>query len=386
MSMPDSSMISAMSKFLDVRALRSAVAELRPEFGELLRETQDGVPVLALDVNEQNRVVVALVRARVRRDTSVRMWMIDDGRPGSRSSFWPQETGPAVLAGAVVARVDSVVRGRHPSSPWRWDEPAASPITALADALAERGVPVELVVGMNRWITRVVDGVDPEVKHVSESAGQLLHVAATDPAETLEVALRPVLGWTLDRVLPGPAPLDIGRLLTERPGPSPGVKPGDVDIEQLAEAVDRALGTHGSRDSHLFPSTDQTAQIPPVLSRGELDVAATVALWLRWLGYTDAIDMPTQRGAPIVTASGASVGIRTATTPAGLSVVQRLVGVAAVANRQPVLFSASGYTKTAVEWADRAAMVLFSLDLSDGQVWPESVEAKSLFPPRPGRL
>jgi hypothetical protein len=167
--------------------------------------------------------------------------MIDDGRPGNKASFWFHGRRPAVLAEAVVAWVDAAVSGRDPASPWRWGEALTSPLTELADVLTERGALVTVVVAHNRCIASF-DGPDLGLRHVPDSAGQFLRVLRDDPKGALEVALRPTLGWTLERILPRHAArLDLGQLLTGMTTRSPGVRQHNTDIEQLADAVIRML-------------------------------------------------------------------------------------------------------------------------------------------------
>jgi hypothetical protein len=241
MSFPPSSFIGDMEIHLEIAAVESAVLTLRPELAGCVRTPEAGRPLLSFDVSDDQPVAVGLVRGSARAGSSWQAWMIDDGRPGNRAGFWFLGTRPAVLAEAVVAWVDAAVSGRDPASPWRWGETLTSPLTKLADALTERGALVTAVVAHNRCIASF-DGPDLGLRHVPDSAGQFLQVLRDDPKAALQVALRPTLGWTLERTLAEHAArLDPGQLLTGTTTLSPGVRQDDTDIEQLADAVIRVL-------------------------------------------------------------------------------------------------------------------------------------------------
>lgn len=182
MSFPDGSLIRDMAMFLDTSALESAVLELRPELAGCVRTPEAGRPLLSFEVADDRRVVAGLVNGSGRRGLRLSAWMIADGGRGSRASFWFQGTKAAVLAKAVVARVDAVLGGKHPASPWRWDEASSSPLTELADELTMRGAPVALVVAHNRCVAEF-DGADLRLRRAPDSAGHFLEVVPDDREE-----------------------------------------------------------------------------------------------------------------------------------------------------------------------------------------------------------
>jgi len=115
MSSPPSWFVSEMAVFLDVKAVESAVLDLRPDFAGSIHEPEVGRPLLSFDVADHHRVVVGLVRGGKSGRSPMRAWMIEDGRPGNRASWWPRGTRSGVLAEAVVARIDAVVRKGNPA-------------------------------------------------------------------------------------------------------------------------------------------------------------------------------------------------------------------------------------------------------------------------------
>lgn len=239
--------VSDMSIYLDVRAVESALLALRPELAGRVKEPEAGRPVLSVDVSGRP-VVVALIRGSVQGGSYCRAWMISGGF-GDDDSFWFHRTQPAVLAQAVVARVDAVLTGHQLASPWRWDEASTSPLTELADALDELGVAVTGVVAHNRCVA-IVTGVELGLQLAPDSAGHYLDIVGDDRPEALRVSLRPKVGWTLERTLPGQAArLDLGRLLTGTATSAPGVAPDSTELEQIAQAVFRVLQSDPAQDA-----------------------------------------------------------------------------------------------------------------------------------------
>ncbi len=247
--------VSDMSIYLDVRAVESALLALRPELAGRVHEPEAGRPVLSVDVAGRP-VVVALVRGCVQSGSYFRAWMISSGL-GDHDSLWFHRTQPALLAQAVAARVDAVLRGGRLASPWRWDEASRSPLTDLADALDKGGAAVTEVVAHNRCVA-TVEGPSLELRHAPDTAGHYLRIVADDREEALLMALRPTPGWTLDRTLPGHAArLDLGRLLTGTTASAPGVPQDGTRTEQLAEAVFRVLYSDPAHDEFTLPSPRQ---------------------------------------------------------------------------------------------------------------------------------
>ncbi len=237
--------VSDMSIYLDVRAVESALLDLRPELAGLIHEPEAGRPLLTVDAGRP--VVVALVRGGAQSGSSFRSWMISGGF-GVHDSFWFHRTQPAVLAQAVAARVDAVLTGRQLVSPWRWDEASISPLTELADALDALGVAVTEVVAHNRCVATVT-GIELALQHAPDTAGHYLDIVGDDRPEALRVSLRSEQGWTLERTLPGHAArLQLGRLLTETTTSTAGLAQNSTEIKQIAEAVFRVLESDPAQD------------------------------------------------------------------------------------------------------------------------------------------
>lgn len=112
MSFPPSSVIRDMKVFLEMAAVESAVLKLRPELAGRVRAPEAGRPVLSIDLSDGLRVVIGLVRES---GSSLLEWMVEDGRPGHHGTIWPRGTRSAVLAQAVVDRVDTVACGEDPA-------------------------------------------------------------------------------------------------------------------------------------------------------------------------------------------------------------------------------------------------------------------------------
>ncbi len=375
------SSVSNMSIFLDVRAIESTVLELRPEMVGRVREVEAGRPLLSFEVAGLH-VVAGLVGETPRGGITLRAWMVTGGS-GDRTSFWLYRTDPRILARAVVARIDATRSNRGLASPWRSDEATRSPLTDLPDALDAGGAPVTEVVAHNRCVA-TVEGPNLELRHAPDTAGHYLQIVANDREEVLRVALRPTLGWTLDRTLPThTARLDLGRLLTRTTTSAPGVPQDGPGIDQLAEAVLRVLDSDAEHDEFTLPSPQRPVQSPPDDPDDELDVAQTVARWLRWFGFQDASPVATKKGHPAVHASHASPEIRISASPVGIGAIQRLAGVASVDHTQPIMFSSTGYTKNAVAWADKAGVALFLLDDLFGGLQQVNAVANAMRSPLP---
>lgn len=98
--------------------------------------------------------------------------------------------------------------------------------------------------------------------------------------------------------------------------------------------------------------------------RSPRDAETNAARWMRHLGFSDA--EPTAVGADEgidVAARHAVAQVKAMMTPVGRPDVQNLAGVAAVEGKLGIFFSLSGYTKQAIDWAERAGVALFDFDL-----------------------
>lgn len=104
------------------------------------------------------------------------------------------------------------------------------------------------------------------------------------------------------------------------------------------------------------------------------------AEYLRQMGYRDVRRVPDGPDGGIdVRGSGICGQVKFWSSPVGIGEVQRLRGAAGPA--VAAFFSYSGYTKSAVEWADTNEVALFSFD-EQANVKPENSRASQLRLPR----
>jgi hypothetical protein len=84
-----------------------------------------------------------------------------------------------------------------------------------------------------------------------------------------------------------------------------------------------------------------------------------------YFGYADA---QLCRGGPDagidISSTDAVAQVKAGETPTGRPVVQQLSGIAGQVGKRPVLFTVSGVTDEAREWADKAGIALFQLSLA----------------------
>jgi len=77
--------------------------------------------------------------------------------------------------------------------------------------------------------------------------------------------------------------------------------------------------------------------------------------------------------------------VKAGASPTGRPVVQQIYGAATLDGKDAYLFTIGGYTDDAREWADRAEIALFQLDLS-GDVRPHNGAARAVYAEAEGRL
>jgi hypothetical protein len=77
--------------------------------------------------------------------------------------------------------------------------------------------------------------------------------------------------------------------------------------------------------------------------------------------------------------------VKAGASPTGRPVVQQIYGAATLDGKDAYLFTIGGYTDGAREWADRADIALFQLDLS-GDVRPQNGAARAVYANAEGRL
>jgi hypothetical protein len=107
---------------------------------------------------------------------------------------------------------------------------------------------------------------------------------------------------------------------------------------------------------------------------------------MHYLGYHDAklTVIGPDEGVDVFS-SRALVQVKSGEAPTGRPVVQQIYGVAALNEKEPILFSVAPVTREAKEWAARASVALFRLDLS-GSATPANTKAAELFADAAGRL
>ena len=108
--------------------------------------------------------------------------------------------------------------------------------------------------------------------------------------------------------------------------------------------------------------------------------------WLHYLGYSNAAVSPIGAdGGVDVLSSRAVAQVKSGETPTGRPIIQQIYGVAALREKEAIVFSVAPFTDEAMEWADRARVALFRLDLT-GMATPANPRAESLYASAVGRL
>ncbi|WP_324273621.1 restriction endonuclease [Blastococcus brunescens] len=104
------------------------------------------------------------------------------------------------------------------------------------------------------------------------------------------------------------------------------------------------------------------------------------AAWMRWWGFADARVTPTGADGGIdVLATTAIAQVKFKAAQVGRPDVQRLAGARGSANNRAILFfTGIGFTKPAVEYADRERIALFEYAMS-GEMTPVSSAARILL-------
>ncbi len=98
---------------------------------------------------------------------------------------------------------------------------------------------------------------------------------------------------------------------------------------------------------------------------------------MRAMGYHDAaVAGPGADGGIDVTSSAGVAQVKMEGITTGRPVVQAIAGIAAIENKEALLFSLAGFTAQAIEWADRAGVACFEYEL-DGSIEPKSAKAEA---------
>ncbi|GAB3760343.1 hypothetical protein FB382_003077 [Nocardioides ginsengisegetis] len=139
-------------------------------------------------------------------------------------------------------------------------------------------------------------------------------------------------------------------------------------------------------------TTPSSPSAAPLICRPELRLIRTaheaeqvVAEWLTYLGFGSAsLTKSGPDGGIDVQTSTVVAQVKMEAVPSGRPALQQLLGAAVIEAKTPVFFSLAGYTREAVEWADRASMALFQFDFQ-GEPTPVNESARSAVAAAVGR-
>lgn len=350
-----------MSRWLRLERLRGSIEEARPDLAHLV-STETGrmitIDLPATRFDDRPRVVVG--------DVTAGYWpyVLVTGLSGMKFlySSWPVSAECSDVAAAAwimygsCSRADGVL-----PSPWRWSETEPSDIVAVADILAAAGMEVTAVADSNRLIPNRLES-HRDVRPLPEHFGPALRTECD--WGTLMLSRRQSLGWVLD----GNDGLSSRRLpLAHHMGRTdhqfPGV--GEATPQQLADGVRAAVET-GPWDS--LGVRFAFADFP-----GDVPVHEHVAWWMRELGYPHAhaygYDQPVVE-APV------HVSINVRGRQLSLAEVKAAFADAALTSKPLFLFARAGFSRPAIQWADRAGVALFQLARDDSKLYPYSLTAK----------
>lgn len=259
------------------------------------------------------------------------------------------------------------------------------------------------------WSIRFVDWVGPDTHgpgtevacevSMSTSLGDL--VALRYAAESQEFLVYAVTA--LDVMHGSGSGAYVVAVLVDLPDLTPGAV--QLHVFQMAEEVvswsegpvesDHRPGLYGSTTDFLdmvylegwaaenMPMGEPVVMSRPApvprLIRSADDAEAVAAEWMTWMGYADCAVTPrgADGGVDVVSAT-AVAQVKAETIPVGRPPLQKLYGVASARKVDGLFFSLSGYTRTAVAWADEVALPLFEFDLQ-GLVVPANDAAEALM-------
>ena len=109
----------------------------------------------------------------------------------------------------------------------------------------------------------------------------------------------------------------------------------------------------------------------PTLIRTPSDAELAAARWLRWMGFEDADITPDGPDGGIdVLGAGIIAQVKAEMVKTGRPIVQQTFGIARAAQCDGAVFSLSGFTTEAVQWAEEHGVALFEFDF---QGEPQSV-------------
>jgi hypothetical protein len=115
------------------------------------------------------------------------------------------------------------------------------------------------------------------------------------------------------------------------------------------------------------------------------DVAKIVLAFLHERGYDDAVLMPDAGHGLFDVDSSKGIAEITVGSPPNRPDIQRLDGVARAEEKPAMLFSARGFTTSAIEWADNITIALFAFDGTSDDIVAVNGHAEKLMVRPPTR-
>jgi hypothetical protein len=107
----------------------------------------------------------------------------------------------------------------------------------------------------------------------------------------------------------------------------------------------------------------------PRMVRNYREAEALARDWLIYFGFADAEVTPDGADGGIdVDAEDAIAQVKFQALPVGRPVVQALLGVSSHERKTPFFFASSGYTSSAISFADEAGIAMFQFTLDGGLV------------------
>jgi hypothetical protein len=129
----------------------------------------------------------------------------------------------------------------------------------------------------------------------------------------------------------------------------------------------QALEEHDADEDSEVMDEDSEGEPAARLVRNFRDAEFLAMEWLVYFGFEDAfVTNPGQDGGIDVDSSEALAQVKFQALPVGRPVVQQLLGVASLQNKLAFFFSSSGYSSSAVEFADEADISLFEFSINGG--------------------
>ncbi|WP_143200442.1 hypothetical protein [Kitasatospora sp. CB01950] len=343
-----------MGNLLVYEALGERFRTRHPDLAGRLQVPHSHPLHLSVPLTGGQSVVLAQLRFAKPHDYTP-VWAIAGPKISEPPRIWYSTTGMDVLVDALHARAVAELERDEEQTPWKWDEPAAGEIVALADDLAARGADVLVAVAQNRC--RAVEAErGAKAEYFERDQGDFVVVQGLGCL--VRVSRKPLSGWSASVRADGGGVwqrLDLGDLLFGEPSVVPGVESDHVDRATLAGLVadlarlsrvptaeDRALGRDG------LPA-----------HRSQAVLIESAARELARMGFADVVtDVTCSR----LESKTFHIEWWNRSKSMGLGDVQRLYGAAAVEGRRLLVLSDSSATKPACTFADQAKAFVFTVD------------------------